>query len=98
MNLKTLALSAVVVASLGAPLANAVTIVPAAGYATGIVTAVNAQAGTIVVDGTTIKVTPAQLDDATLGTEVDVAYIRDGGLKALVVSPVEAGEDDELVE
>jgi hypothetical protein len=98
MKRTTLALSAALAAALGAPLANAVTIVPAAGYATGFVTAVNAQAGTIVVDGTTIKVTPAQLDEATLGTEVDVAYIRDGGLKALVVSPIEAGEDDELVE
>ena len=97
MTFKTLTLSAVLVAALGAPLANAAMVVPAAGYATGFVTAVNVTAGTIVVNGTTIKVTPSQLDDATLGTEVDVAYIRDGGFKALVVTPVEAGEDD-LVE
>jgi hypothetical protein len=98
MTFKTLTLSAALVAALGAPLANAAMVVPAAGYATGFVTAVNPTAGTIVVDGTTIKVTPAQLEDATLGTEVDVAYIQDGGLKALIVSPIEAGEDDDLVE
>jgi hypothetical protein len=98
MNIKTFALSAVVVAALGAPIANAATVEPA-GFATGFVTAVNEAAGTIVVEGVTIKVTRSQLGDATLGSEVDVAYVINGGrMNAIAVTPIEPGDDAELVE
>ena len=98
MTIKTFALSAVVVAALGAPLANAATFEPAR-YATGFVTAVNQAAGTITVDGTTIRVTPAQLGDAPLGDEVDVAYVMEGGAaKAIVIEAIEGESDEDLVD
>ncbi len=98
MTIKTFALSAVVVAALGAPLANAAIFEPA-GYATGFVTAVNEAAGTITVNGTTIRVTPDQLGDAPLGDEVDVAYVMQGGAaKAIAVEAIEADGEGELVD
>lgn len=98
MTIKTFALSAVVVAALGAPLAGAATFEPA-NYATGFVTAVNQAAGTITVDGTTVRVTPSQLGDARLGEEVDVAYLMQGGAaKAIAIEVIEGEGDDELVD
>ena len=96
--MKKIALSAVVAAALSAPVANAATVTPAS-FTNGYVTAIDENAGTIAVDGTTMKVSRFQLDDVTLGAPVDVAYVNVGGrVNVLAVDPIDTDAMDDLVE
>lgn len=85
MNRKSLYLSAALVAGFVAPMANALTVVPAA-YVTGIVTAIDTAKGTISVDGVAYNATAGMLNDVTTGSQVDVTYlVTNGKLTALAL-------------
>ncbi len=98
MNRKSLFLSAALVAGFVAPMANAITVVPAA-YVTGVVTAIDVAKGTISVDGVAYNATPGMLNDVTTGSQIDVAYLMTNGkLTAIAIEPTDAAADDEMAE
>lgn len=103
MNAKKILVGALVAAmTVGAiaPVASAATInVTPAAFADGVVTAIDAKAGTLTVGQVTYTLrTTADLVDVQTGGEVDIAYIMENGRRvAIAVTPV-AEAKGELVE
>ncbi len=75
-------LSVAIVSALIVPVAQAATV--PANYAAGVVTAIDATAGTATVDGTTFAAKKTFLGELSMGTEVDVAYVTVGGAKQAI--------------
>jgi hypothetical protein len=81
MSIKSV-LSAVIVSTLIVPAVLAATV--PANYAAGVVTAIDATAGTLTVDGTTFAAKPNFLGEISMGNEVDVAYVTVNGMKQAI--------------
>jgi len=97
MNLKSLSFAAAVATGLFAPMAQALTVVPAT-YVTGFVTAVDAQRGAITVDGQAYAIAPAMLHDVTPGSEVTLALVDVAGKRtAIALEPMIEEINPEIV-
>lgn len=94
MSILKSVLSVALVSALIVPVAQAATV--PANYAAGVVTAIDATAGTVTVDGTTFAAKKAFLGEISMGNEVDVAYVTVGGTKQAL--SIELTGTDEAVE
>ncbi|MSP20944.1 MAG: hypothetical protein EXQ93_05375 [Alphaproteobacteria bacterium] len=93
MMIKTFALPLALVAGLTASLAHA-DVVPAE-YTSGIVTNVDATDHTLGGGGQTYAVDGATLRDVSTGSEVDIAYVTENGMRvAIGVDIIDGGNVD----